>query len=71
MYEDVHSRRYFGPHKGGYGRMIDLPPFLVKRLLRHTEAMGERDLLFPDARGRPRRHTDWLYLWRATVGPNG
>jgi len=64
MHEDVHSRRYFGPPKGGHGRMVDLPPFLVKRLLRHIEMMGERDLLFPDTHGRPRRHTDWLYLWR-------
>lgn len=63
-HEDVHSRRYFGPPKGGHGRLVDLPPFLVKRLLRHIERMGERDLLFPDTHGRLRRHTDWLYLWR-------
>jgi len=64
VHEDVHSRRYFGPPKGGRGRMVDLPPFLAERLLRHIETMGERDLLFPDTHGHPRRHTDWLRIWR-------
>ena len=64
VHEDVHSRRYFGPPKGGRGRVVDLPPFLVERLRRHIEAMGERGLLFPDTHGQPRRHTDWLRTWR-------
>jgi hypothetical protein len=64
VHEDVHSRQYFGPPKGGRGRLVDLPLFLVRRLWRRIELMGERDLLFPHTRGRPRRHTDWLYLWR-------
>jgi len=62
VHEDVHSRRYFGSPKGGLGRVVDLPPFLVEHLLQHIDAMGERDLFFPDSRGQPRRHTDWLYL---------
>lgn len=64
VHEDVHARRYFGPPKGGRGRVVDLPPFLAKRLLRHIAGMGERDLLFPDRHGQARRHTDWLRVWR-------
>jgi integrase len=64
--EDVHSRRYFGAPKGGRGRVVDLPLFLVKHLLRRIETRGERDLLFPDTHGQPRRHT----LHQRLRGPN-
>jgi integrase len=62
------GRRYYGPPKtvlkDGKGREIDLPPFLVELLIDFVEAMGERDLLFPNRKGEPRRHTDWLRVWR-------
>jgi integrase len=42
VHEDSHARRYFGPPKGGRGRVVDLPPFLVKHLLRHIAGMSVR-----------------------------
>ena len=68
VHETVGARRYYGPPKtvlkDGKGREIDLPPFLVELLIDFVEAMGERDLLFPNRKGEPRRHTDWLRVWR-------
>jgi integrase len=63
VHEDVHSRRYFGPPKGGRGRIIELPPFLAGLLARHLEAIGDRDLLFVNRAGAPIRHSDWLRAW--------
>jgi integrase len=37
VHEDVHARRYFGPPKGGRGRIVDLPPFLAALLARHIQ----------------------------------
>jgi hypothetical protein len=34
VHEDVHARRFFGPPKGGRGRVIDLPVFLADLLAR-------------------------------------
>ena len=39
VHEDVHSRRFFGPPKGGYGRVVDLPPFLADLLARHIKVV--------------------------------
>jgi integrase len=68
VHETVRAHRYYGPPKtvlkNGKGREIDLPPFLVELLIDFVEAMGERDLLFPNRKGEPRRHTDWLRVWR-------
>jgi integrase len=64
VHEDVHSRRFFGPPKGGCGRSIDLPLFLADHLARHAERIGDRDLLFVNRRGAPIRHTDFLRMWR-------
>jgi integrase len=44
VHEDVHAHRYFGPPKGGSGRDVDLPPFLVKLLTRHIQAMNGREM---------------------------
>jgi integrase len=65
VHEDVHARRYFGPPKGGSGRIVDLPPFLATLLARHIEACGGRELLFVNRREEPIRHTDWLRVWHA------
>jgi integrase len=64
VHEDASGRRFFGSPKDGRGRTVDLPPFLADMMLEHLGAMGERDLLFPDRHRHPRRHSDWLYLWR-------
>ena len=65
VHEDVHAHRYFGPPKGGSGRDVDLPPFLVELLARHIHAAGGRELLFVNRREAPIRHSDWLYHWHA------
>jgi integrase len=59
VHEDVHGGRYYGPPKSRRSRAVDLPPLLVELLLAHVRTMGERDLLFPDATGQPRRHDGW------------
>ncbi|MBR7825775.1 site-specific integrase [Actinospica sp. MGRD01-02] len=64
VHEDVHARRFFGPPKGGYGRALDLPPFLVGLLAEHCSALGGVDLLFANRRGEPIRHSDFLRRWR-------
>ena len=64
VHEDVHARRFFGPPKGGYGRTLDLPPFLVGLLAEHCSAIGRADLLFANRRGQPIRHSDFLRLRR-------
>lgn len=72
VHEDVHARRYFGPPKGGHGRIVDLPPFLAALLARHIEAIDGRELLFANRRGEPIRHSDWLSKWHpACDGPAG
>jgi integrase len=63
VHEDVHARRFFGPPKGGHGRVVDLPPFLAALLARHVRATGGRELLFVNSRGEPIRHSDWLGRW--------
>lgn len=65
VHEDVHARRYFGPPKGGRGRIVDLPPFLDALLARHPQVIGSRELLFVNRRAAPIRHSDWLHIWRA------
>jgi integrase len=64
VHEDVHARRFFGPPKGGYGRALDLPPFLASLLAEHCSAIGGTDLLFTNRRGEPIRNTDFLRRWR-------
>ena len=63
VHEDVHARRFFGPPKGGHGRIVDLPPFLAAALAGHIQATAGRELLFVNARGEPIRHSDWLARW--------
>ena len=65
VHEDVHAHRYVGPPKGGCGRLVDLPPFLVELLSRRIEAVDGRELLFANRREDPIRHSDWLYVWHA------
>jgi len=67
VHEDVHARRFFGPPKGGYGRVLELPPFLVGLLAEHCSATGGADLLFANRRGEPIRNSDFLRRWR--LGP--
>jgi integrase len=64
VHEDVHARRFFGPPKGGYGRTLDLPPFLGGLLAEHCSAIGGADLLFANRRGEPIRNSDFLRRWR-------
>jgi integrase len=86
-HEDKHARRHYGPPKSGAddrlapdrprGRVLDLPPFLVELLIVYVEAMGERDLLFPNRKGEPRQHDGWNNLrwrpacdgWEERIGP--
>ena len=70
VHEDVHAHRYFAPPKGGYGRIVDLPPFLAELLSRHIEAVAGRELLFVNRHEEPIRHTDWLYTWHAACEGN-
>jgi len=65
VHEDVHAHRYFGPPKGGCGRVVDLPPFLAELLTRHIQSVDGRELLFVNRREEPIRHSDWLYRWHA------
>ncbi|MBR7827941.1 tyrosine-type recombinase/integrase [Actinospica sp. MGRD01-02] len=71
VHEDVHARRYFGPPKGGRGRVVDLPPFLAGLLARHVQAAGGRELLFVNRCEGPIRHTDWLHTWHAACEGDG
>ena len=71
VHEDVHARRFFGPPKGGHGRIVDLPPFLAALLARHIRAIEGRELLFVNRRGEPIRHSDWLYVWHAACDGSG
>ncbi len=64
VHEDAHARRYFGPPMGGYGRAVDLPPFLARLLAAHITATGYRELLFANRHGGPLRHSDFLRRWR-------
>jgi integrase len=64
VHEDVHARRFFGPPKGGAGRVIDLPPFLAGLLAEHCSVTGGVDLLFANRRGEPIRNSDFLRRWR-------
>jgi integrase len=64
VHEDVHARRFFGPPKGGYGRALDLPPFLMGLLAEHRSTTGGADLLFANRRGEPIRNSDFLRRWR-------
>ena len=40
VHEDVHAHRCFGPPKGGQGRAVALPPFLVELLLHAHPVCG-------------------------------
>lgn len=51
---------HFRPPKGGYGRALDLPPFLAGLLAEHRSAIGEADVLFAKRRGEPIRNSDFL-----------
>lgn len=54
VHEDERGRRFFGPPKGGKGRTVDLPPFLVEQLLAYLETFpAQRDLLFCNTKGQP------------------
>ena len=64
VHEDVHARRFFGPPKGGAGRVIDLPGFLTDLLTEHASGTGGRELVFANRRGAAIRHTDFLTRWR-------
>jgi integrase len=64
VHEDVHARRFFGPPKGGAGRVIDLPGFLADLLTEHIGNIGGRQLLFANRRSAAIRHTDFLARWR-------
>ena len=64
VHEDVHARRFFGPPKGGYGRALDLPPFLAGLLAEHCSGIGGAGLLFVNRQGEPIRHSDFLRRWR-------
>lgn len=64
VHEDVHAHRFFAPAKGGYGRVIDLPPFLAELLTGYCRRFGQRDLLFVNRHGDPIRRTDFMYRWR-------
>lgn len=54
VHEDERGRRAFGPPKGGKGRTVELPPFLVELLAAHLKTFPRgRDLLFCNTRGQP------------------
>jgi integrase len=58
IHEDERGRRFFGPPKLGKGRTVELPPFLVVRLLAYLETFPrERDLLFVNRGGEPLRRS--------------
>lgn len=52
VHEDRGGRRFFAWPKEHKGRTIELPPFLVEKLLAHLETFPvQRDLLFCDSKG--------------------
>ena len=58
VHEDERGRRFFGPPKGGKGRTVELPPFLVELLLAHLSTFPPgRDLLFVNRGGEALRRS--------------
>lgn len=58
VHEDERGRRAFGPPKGGRGRTVELPPFLVARLLAYLDTFpASRDLLFVNRSGEALRRS--------------
>lgn len=54
VHEDERGRRSFGPPKGGKGRTVELPTFLVELLLTYLGTFPpQRDLLFCNTKGQP------------------
>lgn len=66
VHEDQQGLRAFGPPKGGRGRTVELPPFLVTLLLAHLKTFPpSRDLLFVTRGGVAMRRTQWTTrVWR-------
>lgn len=58
--------RYFGPPKGGKGRTVELPSFLVEVLIRHIASLDKgRDLVFANRRGGSWGHSHVINdYWR-------
>jgi integrase len=58
VHEDERGRRDFGPPKGGKGRTVELPPFLVDSLLAYLDTFpASRDLLFVNRACEPLRRS--------------
>lgn len=63
---EISGRRFFAWPKGRKGRDVELPPFLVEKLLAYLETFPkERDLLFCLANGQPFDRSNYsLRRWR-------
>jgi integrase len=66
VHEDKRGRRYLGPPKGGKGRTVELPPFLVLLLAEYLETLpAGQEFLFVDREGGWWRRSNFnRRLWR-------
>jgi integrase len=66
VHEDKRGGRYLGAPKGGKGRTVELPPFLVMLLAAYLESLPvAQEFLFPDREGGHWRRSNFnRRLWR-------